>query len=225
MNRITLRFSRIAALFTVITCAASCGEKAPPPPAKPAAAPPPAPPPAPVDPAAPDSFRVRFETSKGAFVVEVKRAWAPRGADRFHNLVQQGFFNDERFFRVMPGFIVQFGMNGDTAVNAKWASQRFPDDPVLHSNKRGTVTFATQMVPGTRSSQLFVNLVDNAMLDAGGFSPVGAVVEGMKVVDAIYSGYGDVDIQTRIGQEGNAFLKKAFPKMDFIKTATVVGGK
>ena len=216
---------RLSALlpFLVLPLAGvgGCSRKAPPPPGKAAAVP--AAPEKPADPKAPDSFRVRFETSKGAFVVAVTRALSPRGADRFHNLVQQGYFNDVRFFRVIPGFMAQFGMNGDTAVNKKWAENTIPDEPVAASNKRGMITYA-KGGPNSRSNQFFINFADNSMLDPQGFSPFGQVVEGMKVVDAIYGGYGDPpqDSQERIASEGNAYLAKNFPKLDYIKSATIV---
>ena len=198
----------------------ACAKQAPPPPEKAAVAPAPV---KPADPQAPDSFRVRFETSKGDFVVAVKRSLSPRGADRFHNLVQQGYFKDVRFFRVIAGFMAQFGMNGDPAVNKTWAENSIPDEPVAASNKRGSITYA-KAGPNTRSNQFFINFADNAMLDPQGFSPFGSVVEGMKVVDAIYSGYGDPpqDSQERIGKEGNAYLTTTFPKLDYIKSATIV---
>ncbi|HYV97057.1 MAG TPA: peptidylprolyl isomerase [Gemmatimonadaceae bacterium] len=207
----------LAAAFLV-----ACGEKTQQTqaPAKRDSTPPAAQPPA--DPPAPDSFRVKFETSRGNFTVEVHRSWAPLGADRFYALTQSGFFNDERFFRVVPGFIVQWGMNGDTTLNKKWADRRIPDDPVTQSNKRGTVTFASQMRPGTRSAQLFINFADNPPLDANGFAPFGSVVDGMKVVDALYAAYGEKPDQTRLGKEGNAYLKQEFPKLDYIKSATVM---
>jgi peptidyl-prolyl cis-trans isomerase A (cyclophilin A) len=213
-------FLPLLALTLVVVGA--CSKKEPPPPPNPAAAVPAAPV-QPADPQAPDSFRVRFETSKGDFVVAVTRSLSPRGADRFHNLVEQGYFKDVRFFRVIGGFMAQFGMHGDPAVNKKWADASIPDDPVAESNKRGTITFATRG-PNTRSNQFFINFADNAMLDPQGFSPFGHVVEGMKVVDAIHAGYGDPppDSQDSISKEGNAYLARHFPKLDYIKSATIV---
>ena len=173
---------------------------------------------------APARFRVRFETTKGPFVVEVTRAWAPRGADRFYNLVRVGYLDDVAFFRVIENFMVQFGINGDPAVNRVWREARIPDDPVTQSNKRGMLTFATAG-PDTRTTQLFINFRDNAGLDGQGFSPFGRVVEGLSVVDSLYSGYGEGapsgvgPEQGRAQGEGNAYLKSRFPKLDFVKTA------
>jgi peptidyl-prolyl cis-trans isomerase A (cyclophilin A) len=171
---------------------------------------------------APDSFRVAFETTRGPFVVEVIRAWSPRGADRFHELVNAGYFRDIAFFRVLPGFVAQFGMHGDPDVNRRWDGRRIPDDPVVQSNARGTVVFATSGT-NTRANQFFINYSDNARLDGMGFSPFGRVAEGMSVVDSIYSGYGETPDQDRIASEGNAYLKRQFPRLDYIKSARVVG--
>jgi peptidyl-prolyl cis-trans isomerase A (cyclophilin A) len=220
-----MRVAGTALAFLAIACA----EKAPPPAdtATPAPTPPPA---APVStaPAAPDQFKVRLETSKGPIVIEVHRDWAPNGVDRFHQLVQEGYFNDVRFFRVVTGFVVQFGMHGDPATNAKWAAQPLPDDPVTQPNKRGTVTFAKTTMPNSRTTQLFINLQDNtAILNPPaqqGFAPFGEVVEGMSVVDRLYSGYGGApsEQQGQIAAEGNAFLNRTYPKLDFVRTAKVV---
>ncbi len=173
--------------------------------------------------AAPDSFRVAFVTSRGPFTVEVTRALAPRGADRFYQLVSSGFYTGARFFRVVPGFVVQFGMNADPKVNAEWTTRTIPDDSVKETNARGTIVFATQG-PNTRTTQLFINLVDNTRLDAMGFTPFGKVVDGMAVVDSLYGGYGEAPDQTQIGASGNAYLTAVFPKLDYIKSATVVSG-
>lgn len=170
---------------------------------------------------APASYRVRFETSAGAFAVEVTRAWAPLGADRFYNLVRHGFFDGTRFFRVVSGFVVQFGLSGDPAINARWRTASIPDDPVLQHNTRGTVTFATAG-PATRTTQMFINFGDNTRLDGMGFSPLGSVVEGMDVVDRIYAGYGEQPDQGRIEMQGNAYLRSQFPQLDSIAHATVV---
>jgi peptidyl-prolyl cis-trans isomerase A (cyclophilin A) len=176
---------------------------------------------------APNRFRVRFETTKGPFVVEVTRAWAPRGADRFYNLVRAGYYDDVAFFRVIEGFMVQFGINGDPGVNAAWREARIPDDPVTQSNRRGMVTYA-MAGPDTRTTQLFINFGDNKSLDRQGFAPFGGVVEGLAVVDSLYSGYGEGaprgmgPDQGRAQAEGNAYLRRSFPKMDFVKTARVV---
>lgn len=175
---------------------------------------------------APATYKVNFDTSKGAFVIEVTRAWAPRGADRFYNLVKNGFFTDVRFFRVIPGFMAQFGIHGDPEVAKAWMGARFNDDPVKESNKRGYITFATAG-PNTRTTQFFINFGDNAMLDKQGFAPFGRVASGMDVVDKIYSGYGEGaprgkgPDQGRVQAEGNAYLNKDFPRLDFIKSATI----
>jgi peptidyl-prolyl cis-trans isomerase A (cyclophilin A) len=170
---------------------------------------------------------VKFETTKGDFTVEVTRAWAPRGADRFYRLVTEGYFKDIRFFRVLAGFMAQFGLSGNPALNARMDSLRIPDDPVTQSNKRGMLTFATAG-PNTRSNQFFINYGDNASLDPQGFSPFGRVVDGMKVVDAMYGGYGEGvpngpgPSQDSIAKKGNEYLRHAFPKLDYIKSATIV---
>jgi cyclophilin family peptidyl-prolyl cis-trans isomerase len=176
---------------------------------------------------APETYKVKFDTSKGAFVVEVHRDWAPLGADRFYNLVRNGFYNNVRFFRVLTGFMAQFGMSGTPAVQKVWGSpaQQLRDDPVKQSNKRGYITFANAG-PNSRSTQVFINMVDNTFLDPEGmhFAPFGQVVEGMEVVDMLYTGYGrqNVPDQQRITNEGNAYLTKEYPKLDYVKTATIV---
>ena len=175
---------------------------------------------------APATFKATFNTSAGIFVVQVHRDWAPNGADRFYNLVQSGFFNDCRFFRVIPNFMVQFGINGDPAVSAPWRAARIPDDRGKQSNKRSYVTFATAG-PNTRTTQVFINFQDNGPLDSQGFAPFGEVISGMNIVDRLYDGYGEGapngkgPDQTRVQNEGNAYLMKTFPKLDFIKTATI----
>lgn len=176
---------------------------------------------------APDVFKVRFDTTEGPFVVEVTRAWAPNGADRVYNLVTNGFYDDTRFFRVVSGFMTQFGINGDPAVGAAWKTATIADDPVAQSNVRGTVTFAMRG-PNTRTTQLFINTVDNLRLDNMGFAPVGKVIEGMEVVNALYAGYGEGrprgrgPDQMRIQAEGNAYLDELFPELDSIRTARIV---
>ncbi len=176
---------------------------------------------------APPDYKVKFDTSKGPFVVEVHRDWAPLGADRFYNLVKNGFFNNARFFRVISGFMVQFGLNADPKVSAVWRDAAINDDPVKQSNTPGMITFATRG-PNTRTTQLFINYGNNARLDGMGFAPFGQVVSGMNVVEALYSGYGEGaprgagPEQGRIQSEGNAYLIKDFPKLDYIKTATIV---
>ena len=195
-------------------------EEAPPPP--PAAAPA-SPPPGFVDPVAPESFRVQFETSKGNFIVAVTRSLSPLGADRLKTLVDSGYFNEARFFRVVPGFIVQFGMHADPAVNSRWRTRTLMDEPVKTPNVRGTLVYAKPGMPNARSNQYFINLGDNTgSLDPQGFSPVGKVVEGMKVVDAINKDYGEQPDQNQIGQQGNAYLKANFPKLDYIKSAKIL---
>ncbi len=175
---------------------------------------------------APAVYRVKFDTSRGPFVLEVHRDWAPLGADRFYNLVKNGFYDNARFFRVISGFMVQFGINGDPKISAQWRTARINDDPVRQSNKRGLITFATAG-PNTRTTQVFINFGDNAALDAQGFAPFGQVVSGMNVVDSLYSGYGEGaprgngPDQSRVQGEGNAYLTKEFPKLDYIKTATI----
>ena len=171
---------------------------------------------------APATFRARFETTKGIFVVEVERRLAPRGADRFYNLVRHGYYNGTKLFRVIPGFVVQWGMSGDPALNKEWNQARIQDDPVMTSNEPGTITFA-MAGPNTRTTQLFINYKNNAGLDGQGFSPFGRVVEGMEVVESFNAEYGATpsNNQQRIGAEGNAFLDKHFPNLDAILSATI----
>ena len=175
---------------------------------------------------APDAYKVHFDTSKGAFVLEVNRRWAPLGADRFYTLVKSGFYDGARFFRVLPGFVVQFGIAADPAVSAKWRNANLPDDPVTQSNRPGTITFATGG-PNTRTTQVFINLADNARLDSSGFSPFGVVTQGMDVVEQLYSGYGEGapngsgPAQPQAEAEGNAYLEREFPKLDYIKKVTI----
>ncbi len=172
---------------------------------------------------APDLFRARFDTSKGAFVMEVHREWAPNAADRFYNLVKNGFYDGTRFFRVLDGFMVQFGLHGDPAIQAAWQSAALPDEPATQSNTRGFVTFTKESAPNTRYTQLFINYRDNSYLDADGFAPFAQVVSGMEVVDMLYAGYGrqNVPDQRRIIREGNAYLQQDYPKLDIIKRATI----
>ncbi|HWP37596.1 MAG TPA: peptidylprolyl isomerase [Gemmatimonadales bacterium] len=170
---------------------------------------------------APATYRVKFETSEGDFVIEVTRAWAPNGADRFYNLVKHGFYDDARFFRVIAGFMAQFGINGDPQISARWRGASIPDDPVKESNKRGYVSFA-MAGPNTRTTQVFINYGDNSRLDSMGFPPFGRVVEGMEVVDRIHSLYGEQPNQGRIQAQGNAYLNASFPELDYIKKASIV---
>jgi peptidyl-prolyl cis-trans isomerase A (cyclophilin A) len=171
---------------------------------------------------APAVYMVDFDTTKGPFTVTVHRAWAPKGADRFYNLVQNRFYDGVRFFRVVPDFVVQFGIHPDPKVAQAWQNANIKDDPVTQSNKRGTLTFATAGA-NTRTTQVFINLADNASLDAQGFAPFGAVTSGMATVAKLYSGYGDAPTsdQSQMASEGDAFLKKNFPKLDRIVTARV----
>ncbi|MEP6621385.1 MAG: peptidylprolyl isomerase [bacterium] len=171
---------------------------------------------------APDSFRVAFTTSRGTFVVGVTRAWAPHGADRFRELVLNGFFDDDRFFRVVPEFVAQFGINDSRKLNEAWDAKPIADDSVRGTNKRGAVVFASEG-PGTRSHQVFVNLTDQVHLDKMGFAPIGRVVEGMGVVDSLYSAYGENPSQHLVQTLGNSYLRRMFPKLDYIISARVVG--
>jgi peptidyl-prolyl cis-trans isomerase A (cyclophilin A) len=173
----------------------------------------------------PDSFRVAFETSKGNFTVAVTRALAPRGADRFYEMVKVGYFSDVRFFRVVQGFVAQFGMHGDPKVNEVWEAASLNDEPRKVTNARGTVVFAQTAEPNSRSNQFFLNTADNgAMLDGQGFAPFGRVVDGMDVVDKLNNEYGEepTGAQSRIAAKGNEYLAKWFPALDYIKTAKVI---
>ena len=222
------------ALMLLAACGGDGGDAPPPaestPPApEPATAPPPAPA-TPAVPATPESFRVQFETSKGNFVVQVDRAMAPNGADRFYQLVSEHFYDDVRFFRVISGFMAQFGIHGDPQVTARWRAQPIQDDPVAGSNTRGMVTFAMTGQPNSRTSQIFINLVDNVNLDASGFAPFGHVIEGMEIVDQLYSGYGEGaprgsgPAQGQVVSQGNTYLERDFPLLDYVVRATIVGG-
>jgi len=179
-----------------------------------------------LDATAPAVFKARFTTTQGDLVVEIDRSWAPRGADRFYNLVKNGFFDNASFFRVLPGFIVQFGIHANPQVSSVWSNAAIKDDPIKHSNLKGTITFATAG-PNSRTTQLFINLADNTSLDGMGFAPLGKVIEGLNVVDQLYGGYGEGapegqgPDQNRIQREGKAYLDKLFPRLDSIKTATI----
>ena len=176
---------------------------------------------------APATFKAKFNTTKGDFVLEIHRDWAPNGADRFYNLVKIGYYNDLAFFRVIKGFMVQFGINGVPQVNQVWRQARIPDDAAgVHSNARGMVTFATAG-PNTRTTQLFINYGNNANLDGMGFAPIGQVVEGMDVVDNIEGEYGEGapggrgPAQGQLQMEGNSYLKANFPRLDYIKKVSI----
>ena len=176
---------------------------------------------------APPTFRARFETSQGPFVIDVQREWAPIGADRFYTLVKRGFYDGVRFFRVLSGFMAQFGLNGDPKVQAEYAAANLIDEPAKQSNLRGFVTFAKESSPNTRYTMVFINYKDNSYLDADGFAPFGQVVVGMDVVDKLYGGYGRTNVpdQRRIKSEGNAYLAAEYPMLDFIKKATIERGR
>jgi peptidyl-prolyl cis-trans isomerase A (cyclophilin A) len=170
---------------------------------------------------APATFKANFDTSKGPFVVEVHRDWAPLGVDRFYNLVKNGFYDDVRFYRVVPNFMVQFGMHGNPAVTAAWNATTLNDDPVKQSNKRGYITYANTGRPNSRGTNLFISYKDNAFLDSQRFAPFGQVIQGMDVVEKINPQYGEQPEQPSMISQGNAYLIKAFPKLDYIKTATI----
>jgi len=170
---------------------------------------------------APDKFRVRFETTRGDVVVEAEREWAPKGVDRFYNLVRIGFFTDIAIFRVVPGFVTQFGVHGDPAISARWRTAMIEDDPVKRFNMTGFLSFATGG-KNTRTTQMFINTKNNGQLDGMGFAPFARVVEGMDIVYRFHSGYGERPDQNRIQFEGNRYLKQQFPKLDYIKRAVIV---
>ena len=175
---------------------------------------------------APDLYRVKLETGKGDIVLEVHKDWAPLGADRFYQLVQSGFFDGARFFRVISGFMVQFGIAGDPKVQSLWRMSPLMDDSVKQSNTKGRISFA-MAGPQSRTTQVFINLVNNARLDGSGFAPFGEVVSGMDVVEKLYSGYGESypggngPRPDLIQTQGNAYLEKDFPRLDFIKKVSI----
>ena len=177
---------------------------------------------------APDTYKVKMSTTAGDFMIEVHRDWAPRGADRFFNLVKIGYYNDTAFYRVLKGFMAQVGMNGDPAVNEVWMNAQIRDDLVKQSNTKGMVTFAMSGKPHSRTSQIFINYGDNSYLDDMGFAPFGEVVEGFESVEALYGGYGEGaprgkgPNQSRLFRGGNDYLKGEFPELDYIVTATIV---
>ncbi|HEX6986714.1 MAG TPA: peptidylprolyl isomerase [Planctomycetaceae bacterium] len=209
---IRLRLPLLFALLVFAGCAPAENAAAPSPPEEVA------------EPTAPeegDTYDVRLETTEGDVLVRVHESWAPRGAERFRELVESGYYDGAKVFRVVEGFVAQFGMAADPAVNEKWDRNTIPDDPVRRSNKRGTITFATSG-PDSRTAQVFINLVDNPRLDGMGFSPFGEVIEGMDVVQKFYSGYGEAPQQPLIAERGNEYLEAEFPELDAIKTARVV---
>jgi peptidyl-prolyl cis-trans isomerase A (cyclophilin A) len=170
---------------------------------------------------APATYKVNLDTSKGLIVIEVHRDWAPIAADRFYNLVKNGFYDEARFFRVVPNFMVQFGMNADAALTRVWNNVPMKDEPTKQGNKKGYVTFARTSAPNSRGTQLFINYKDNNFLDAQGFAAFGQVVSGMDIAEKITSQYGEKPEQGQITAAGNTYLNKEFPKLDFIKTASI----
>ncbi len=176
----------------------------------------------PKDEKSPDSYRVKFETTKGLFVVEVHRDWAPLGSDRFYTLVKNNYFDGAKFFRVIPAFMAQFGLAADPSVTARYEGTELADDPVRQSNMRGMVSFATRG-PNSRTTQMFINFGPNARLDQSGFAPFGQVVSGMEAVDGFYNQYGEAPNQMLIKSQGNKYLDASFPLLDSIKTARVGG--
>ncbi len=177
---------------------------------------------------APDLFKVKVQTTVGSFVIEVHRDWAPKGADRFFNLVKIGYYDDVAFYRVIKGFMAQTGMNGNPAVTSAWSSARIPPDKVTQSNTKGRVTFAMGGSPDTRTTQIFINYANNSFLDASGFAPFGEVVEGFETVNQLYNGYGEGapqgngPSQAKLFRGGNDYLKGSFPKLDYIVAATII---
>jgi peptidyl-prolyl cis-trans isomerase A (cyclophilin A) len=170
---------------------------------------------------APDEYKVNFDTSAGLIVVQVHRDWAPIAADRFYNLVQNGFYDDVRFFRVVPNFMVQFGMHGNPAITKAWSGTPMQDEPTKQTNKKGYITFARTGAPNSRGTQVFINYKDNGFLDKQGFAPFGEVIKGLDVAEKINASYGEKPDQGQITASGNAYLTKEFPKLDYIKTATI----
>ncbi len=187
----------------------------------------PTPAPAPAAPAvwpekAPEVFKVKFACTMGDFVIECHKDWAPIGVERFFELAKSGFFNDGGFFRVVPGFVVQFGLPADPGLAATWRTKTLKDEPVKKGNAKGMVTFAKTNAPNSRTTQLFINLGDNAQLDGMGFSAFGQVVEGMDIVQKINAEYGQNPRQDLIQSMGNEYLKQAFPRMDFVKSVSLI---
>jgi peptidyl-prolyl cis-trans isomerase A (cyclophilin A) len=169
----------------------------------------------------PDRYRVKFETSRGDFIVDCMREWSPLGADRFHELVTSGFYDGARFYRVVPGFVIQFGFKGDPSVDGVWRNRVIDDDPPGVSNTPATMSFATSGAR-SRTTQVFINLGDNRRLDSMGFTPFGRVTEGMSNAAAIFPGYGEQPQQPMIEQQGNAYLQANFPNLDYVKKAAVL---
>lgn len=202
---------RILVVMLLATAALSCGKKE----AQEASGP------------APAEYKVLLQTTKGDVTILVHRDWAPLGADRFYELTKRGFYDGDRFFRALKGFVVQFGINGDPKVNKQWSEMSIKDDPPKVSNKMGTVTFATSG-PDTRATQVFINLGDNSRLDSQGFTPFGEVIQGMDNIENFYMDYGEGapsgsgPDQAAIADVGNAYLEEHFPKLDYIKTARVL---
>ena len=171
---------------------------------------------------APDEFSVRLETSAGPVVIQVTRDWAPIGADRFYNLVRNGFYDEQRFFRVVPNFVVQWGLSGNPELNMAWRQANILDDPVVQSNTRGRITFAKTNQPNTRTTQIFINLGDNSRLDGQNFAPFGEIVEGMEIIDQLNAEYGQQPSQKQISMRGSTYLKENFPNLDYIAKAQII---
>jgi len=210
--------TRVTVLLLVCTVSVlSCNRREPPPrePERETATPPP-----PSTPQGPDSFLVALTTNRSPFTLVVHRAWAPQGADRFYALVKGGFYDGARFFRVVRGFVVQFGLPADPQVGRTWSSQMLPDDPVRQPNRRGTLAFASAG-PNTRTTQVFINLADNLRLDALGFAPFGRVTTRLGIVDSLYAQYGERPSQDSIRLQGEAYLARVYRNLDRIRTATI----
>ncbi len=221
-------FSVIATIVCALSLAAQTAPKrVPAKTARPAAAQPSLLNPASLKAKAPEVWKAKFTTTKGDVVIEVTRAWAPLGVDRFYNLVKNHYYDGATFFRVLPGFVAQFGISARPAVSKVWTNAKIPDDPVTQSNLRGSLTFATAG-PNTRTTQIFINLADNTRLDSMGFAPFAKIVEGMEVVEQFYTGYGEGaprgngPDQGRLTDEGKAYIDKNFPLLDSIKIAVIV---
>jgi len=211
MTRVLTALALTAGLLSPVAAAAQAPAAAPAPSLKN---------PASLNEKAPATYKVKLDTTAGPVVIQVTRDWAPLGADRFYNLVKNGFYDDVRFFRVIPGFMAQGGMSGDPAIQKLWGRNNFNDDPVKQSNKRGFVTFAKTGAPNSRSTQIFINYADNSNLDPQGFAPFGQVISGMEAVDK-FEAYKNVPDQGMITAEGNAYLQRDYPKLTVIKKATI----